>query len=100
MISFEKVSIKKVKIQVSVDINFETSRKLELEIQAYEISKDVKELEIDLSCVRFIDSTGVSILIKWLHPLTKTIEVSLVGASAPIKNILHICKIDQFVQVQ
>lgn len=89
----------KMFIDINTDINFETSEQIEKEITKYTIPDEVEEVVIDLSNVRFIDSTGVSILIKWLHPISLSKKVSLVGSSEPIKNILKICKIDQFVAI-
>lgn len=87
-------------ITIHEDINFETARGLEQQLKNVEIRKDITFVTIDLKDVRFIDSTGVSLMIKWLFPLTKEYEVSISGASEPVKNILRISKIDQVVTVQ
>ncbi|WP_096200866.1 STAS domain-containing protein [Bacillus sp. FJAT-45350] len=99
MIEFINKEDSKLAVIVQGDINFETARELEITIMEQDFEVKAKEIEIDLSDVRFIDSTGVSLLIKWLHPLSKESEIIISNASEPIKNILKICKIDQFVTV-
>lgn len=89
----------KVYVNIDTDINFETAEQVEKEIANYQLPDGVEEIVINLSKVRFIDSTGVSILIKWLHPISKSLKVSFEGSTEPIKNILRICKIDQFVAI-
>lgn len=89
----------KVIVNIDEDINFETAEKIEEHINKYEFPQEIEEVIVDLSKVRFIDSTGVSILIKWLHPISQQRKVSFEGSTKPIKNILKICKIDQFVVI-
>ncbi|MBS2772189.1 STAS domain-containing protein [Anoxybacillus rupiensis] len=81
------------------DINFETTRIME-EILLHHTYSNISRLQIDLSAVRFIDSSGVRLFISWLYPLKDRIHIEIIGASAPIKNVLSICQIDQFVDVK
>lgn len=87
-------------VSIHTDINFETGRDLEVEVKEFKVESEITTITIDLSDVRFIDSTGISLLIKWLYPLSTNCEVTISGASEPIKNILRISKIDTFVNVK
>ncbi|WLR52927.1 STAS domain-containing protein [Bacillus tianshenii] len=98
MITFQEAN-STLNITINTDINFETTREMELILQDYDISSNITELNLDFKGVRFVDSTGVSLLIKWLHPLTNSKIVRIHNASAPIKNVLRICKLEQFVEV-
>lgn len=98
MVDFLKKD-KVVYVNFHDDINFETAEEIEAHITKYSFSEDLEEVVVDLSKVRFIDSTGVSILIKWLYPISQQAEVTFQGSTEPIKNILKISKIDQFVAI-
>ncbi len=93
-----KQTPQKAVFSFEVDLNFETSRRLEEKLFSVDISSS--NLEVDFSKVHFIDSTGVSLLIKWLYPSKDKYKVTITGASEQVKNVLAICKIDQFIQVQ
>jgi anti-sigma B factor antagonist len=97
MIRFEENN-EMIVVSFQQDLNFETTRLMEEQLQRHQYN--TKELQIDFSAVRFIDSSGVSLLIKWLYPLKEKMHISIVGASLPVKNILSICKLDKFVQVK
>lgn len=99
MIKFVSEDDNRLLITIYKDINFETARDLEYEVKNFEIPEKVTFVKLDLSNVRFIDSTGVSLMIKWLFPLSKQYKISINGASEPLKNILRISKIDQIITV-
>lgn len=81
------------------DINFETSHQLELELGQYKVLPAIQNVVIDFSKVRFIDSSGISLLLKWIHPMKNNVGVEIINASAPVQNILRICKLDQFAKI-
>jgi anti-anti-sigma factor len=86
-------------VKVSTDIHFENSHQLEVDLVEFIVPNETVKMVIDFKNVGFIDSTGISYLIKWLHPLSEKIPIEIIGASEPVKKILEICKIDQFVKV-
>lgn len=88
----------KIVVSFQQDINFETSRIMEETIQSQ--PWDTPHLQIDLSAVRFIDSSGVRLLISWLYPLKDRVRIEMTGVSAPIKHILSICQLDQIVDIK
>lgn len=98
MITFQEANTT-LNISINSDINFETTRQMEMVLQDYQISSSINELNLDFKHVRFIDSTGVSLLIKWLHPLTGSKTIRIHNASEHIKNVLRICKLEQFLEV-
>lgn len=99
MIKFVTEDDNQLLIIIHKDINFETVRDLEIQVKNFELPEEIASIKLDLSAVRFIDSTGVSLMIKWLFPLSKQYPVSIDGASEPLRNIFRISKIDQFVTV-
>lgn len=81
------------------DIHFETSRLLEEELSKFETKSKYKKVVIDFSNVRFVDSSGISLLLKWIHPMSTHARIELVHVSEPVQNIFKICKLDQFAQI-
>ncbi|MFE8703017.1 STAS domain-containing protein [Cytobacillus sp. FJAT-54145] len=82
------------------DLHFETSRQIEEELAKFQLPNEIKKVIIDFSRVRFVDSSGISLLLKWIHPMTTKASVELVHVSEPVHNILKICKIDQFAAIK
>lgn len=80
------------------DIHFESSHLLEEELAGLQ-PEYYKKVIIDFSKVRFIDSSGISLLLKWIYPMTDYAEVEIVHVSEPVRNILKICKLDQFARI-
>ncbi|HHY73060.1 MAG TPA: STAS domain-containing protein [Bacillus bacterium] len=81
------------------DIHFESSHQLEEELFAYQGLDDYKWVVIDFSKVGFVDSTGISLLLKWIYPMSQHAKVELIHVSEPVQNIFKICKLDQFAQI-
>lgn len=81
------------------DIHFETSRLLEEELSKLESLHDYNKVVIDFSNVRFVDSSGISLLLKWIYPMSGHAQVELVHVSEPVQNIFKICKLDQFANI-
>jgi len=81
------------------DIHFETSRQLEEELSNFSPAKEYNKIVIDFSNVRFVDSSGISLLLKWIYPMSSHAKVELVHVSEPVQNIFKICKLDQFAQI-
>ncbi|OEH92803.1 ATP-binding protein [Bacillus solimangrovi] len=98
MINFQEVN-QSLQVKINCDINFETTRELEGVLQQYNIEKNIDEINVDFQKVKFIDSTGVSLLVKWIHPLSLTRKIIIHHASDPIKNVFRICKLEQFVEL-
>ncbi|MDZ5474591.1 STAS domain-containing protein [Bacillus sp. 31A1R] len=82
------------------DLHFETSHQLETELTDFNLKDHVRKVTIDFSKVRFVDSSGISLLLKWIHPMTRKVEVELIHVSEPVQNILKICKLDQFATIR
>ncbi|MBM7647903.1 anti-anti-sigma factor [Bacillus ectoiniformans] len=86
-------------ITFHTDLNFETCRSLEKTIK--DLSKAIESAQrvvLNLSEVEFIDSTGISLLIKWLYPY-KDKNLSAEGVSENIVTLFEICKMDQFLKI-
>lgn len=81
------------------DIHFETSHQLEEELSNFDPSDDFDKVVIDFSKVRFVDSSGISLLLKWIYPMSNHARVELVHVSEPVQNIFRICKLDQFASI-
>ncbi|UII56206.1 STAS domain-containing protein [Cytobacillus spongiae] len=81
------------------DIHFETSHQLNLELSDFQLPENTKKVEIDFKNVRFVDSSGISLLLKWIHPMYNQVEIDLVHVSDPVHNIFKICKLDQFAKI-
>lgn len=88
-----------LKASFNNDIHFETSRQLEDELSKFEKTDDFNKVVIDFSNVRFVDSSGISLLLKWIYPMSNHAKVELVHVSEPVKNIFKICKLDQFANI-
>lgn len=88
-----------LEIKVLRDIHFENFPQLEMELEEFKLPENIRHIIIDFSNVTFIDSTGISFLVKWLHPLKDRMTLQFNGVREPVKKILSICKIDQFVEV-
>ncbi|MFJ7640685.1 STAS domain-containing protein [Peribacillus sp. NPDC097224] len=84
-------------VHILSDIHYENSSYLERLLNTFQVPDNIDRLQIDLSQVKFIDSTGISFLVKWLYPLSANLEIEMTGATKPVKKILSICKIEQFV---
>ncbi|MFJ7832505.1 STAS domain-containing protein [Peribacillus sp. NPDC097206] len=84
-------------VHILSDIHYENSSYLERLLNTFQVPDNIDRLQIDLSKVKFIDSTGISFLVKWLYPLSANLEIEMTGATKPVKKILSICKIEQFV---
>lgn len=81
------------------DIHFETSRQLEEELSKFSAANDFNKVVIDFTNVRFVDSSGISLLLKWIYPMSNHAKVELVHVSEPVQNIFKICKLDQFANI-
>lgn len=88
-----------LKASFNNDIHFETSLQLEDELSKFEKTDDFNKVVIDFSNVRFVDSSGISLLLKWIYPMSNHAKVELVHVSEPVKNIFKICKLDQFANI-
>ncbi|MGE7782130.1 STAS domain-containing protein [Peribacillus sp. NPDC097264] len=84
-------------VHILSDIHYENSSYLERLLNTFQVPDNIDRLQIDLSKVKFIDSTGISFLVKWLYPLSANLEIEMTGATKPVKKILSICKMEQFV---
>lgn len=82
------------------DIHFETTRHLEEELANFQGTNEYRKVIVDFSNVRFVDSSGISLLLKWIHTMSGHAEVDLVHVSEPVQNIFKICKLDQFANIQ
>lgn len=55
-----------------------------------------KPVLVDLSCVHYIDSSGVASLVEGLqYARSNDLEFSLVGVSEPALNVLRLARLDQ-----
>ncbi|MFJ7748198.1 STAS domain-containing protein [Peribacillus sp. NPDC097295] len=84
-------------INILNDVHYENSTYFERLLNTFQVPDNINRIQIDLSKVNFIDSTGISFLVKWLYPLSAKLDIELTGATEPVKKILSICKMDQFV---
>ncbi|WP_042352511.1 STAS domain-containing protein [Bacillus massiliigorillae] len=83
-------------ITVENDIHFEHLPELECDLQDFKPPFNVVRICLDLSKVRFIDSTGVVSLLNWLHPLSQKYSVEMMGLNEHVESILKICEIEHF----
>lgn len=84
-------------VNILNDVHYENASYFENLLTTFQVPEHIERLQIDLSKVTFIDSTGISFLVKWLYPLSTKLDIELTGATEPVKKILSICKMDQFV---
>ena len=84
-------------VNILNDVHYENYSYFEKTLNTFQVPEYINRIQIDLSKVNFIDSTGISFLVKWLYPLSATLDIELTGATEPVKKILSICKMDQFV---
>lgn len=87
-------------IDILYDVHHGNSNLLEGQLASFKVPPHVNKLRIDLSHVNFIDSTGISFLVRWLYPLSSQLSIEFKGTKEPVKRILAICKIDQFVRIR
>ena len=81
------------------DIHFETSHLLQEELSKFQLSNEFTKVVIDFSKVRFVDSSGIGLLLKWIHPMSNLVSVELIHVSEPVQNIFRICKLDEFADI-
>lgn len=86
-------------VKINQDVHFENARELELYLQTFAVEKEIEKLDIDLSNVQFIDSTGIGMLITWLYPLSEKHSIEIKGASVHVKRILSICRMHEFTTI-
>lgn len=82
------------------DIHFETSHLFEEELAKLESTEEYRKVVLDFKNVRFVDSSGISLLLKWIHMMSSHAQVDLIHVSEPVQNIFKICKLDQFANIQ
>lgn len=87
------------KVHILKDVHLENSQFLEEALETFDIPNYVKTLQVSFANVKFIDSTGISFLVKWLYPLSEKVEIEILDVTEPVKKILFICKINQFVKI-
>lgn len=83
-------------ITVESDLHFEHLPELECDLQDFKLPLNVVKICLDLSKVRFIDSTGVMFLVNWLHSLSQKYSIELVDLNEHVESILKICGIEHF----
>ena len=56
---------------------------------------------LDLTCVEFIDSTGLGVLVSMLKQMGTNGRIAIVGASPAVKRLLQITRLDTlFIQCE
>ncbi|MEH6941962.1 STAS domain-containing protein [Bacillus sp. JJ722] len=87
-------------ITVESDLHLGHLPEFECDLQDFTLPLNVVKICLDLSKVRFIDSTGVMSLVNWLHPLSQKYAIELVGLNERVASILKICEIEQFSSIR
>ena len=87
-------------IDILNDVHHGNSSLFERQLTSFKVPAHVDMLQINLSHVNFIDSTGISFFVRWLYPLSSMMKIEFKGTKEPVKRILSICKIDQFVRIR